>query len=129
MNIRKYLPENKHDFESVNVLKTLDKDELKEILPELFEWLQDGNWPISHSIENILLRFDEELIPHIHKVLQTNDGQWKYFLLEGLVNRLPNSILIQLREDLIRIINDPTKDEELEELGNTAANLLNKIRD
>ncbi|WP_392397657.1 DUF5071 domain-containing protein [Paenibacillus tuaregi] len=46
-------------------------------------------------MENILLRFDEELIPHIHKVLQTNDGQWKYFLLEGLVNRLPNSNLIQ----------------------------------
>uniref|UniRef100_UPI00403EFD00 DUF5071 domain-containing protein n=1 Tax=Paenibacillus sp. Y5S-9 TaxID=3122489 RepID=UPI00403EFD00 len=54
------LPKDKTDFESVD---KLSNNELEEILPELFEWLQDGNWPISGSVENLLLRFGEELIP------------------------------------------------------------------
>jgi hypothetical protein len=127
MNIKGNLPKNKHDFESIEALKRQSKAELRGVLPELIKWLQDGNWPISKSVEDILLRFGKELIPLIRRIFQTNDGQWKYFVLSGLVNRLPLQILTEIRPDLMRIKNSPTRDEKLEELDELADELLKKL--
>lgn len=87
MDIREWLPRDKHDFEAVRKLSKCSDAELKEIIPELTEWLQDGNWPISKSVEDLLLRFGEELIPHIKNVFKTKDPQWEYFMLTGLISR------------------------------------------
>nr|WP_145331961.1 DUF5071 domain-containing protein [Paenibacillus xylanexedens] len=57
MNIRTMLPKDKFDIKSVEKLAKRSNDELREILPELMEWLQDGNWPISKPVEDLLLRF------------------------------------------------------------------------
>ncbi|MEI2280658.1 DUF5071 domain-containing protein [Paenibacillus polysaccharolyticus] len=61
MNIRTILPKDKFDVESVEKLAKRSNDELRHILPELMEWLQDGNWPISKPVEDLLLRFGDEL--------------------------------------------------------------------
>lgn len=45
MDIREWLPRDKHDFEAVRKLSELSNAELKEILPELMEWLQDEIGP------------------------------------------------------------------------------------
>ncbi|KGP81877.1 hypothetical protein P364_0115840 [Paenibacillus sp. MAEPY2] len=128
MDIREWLPRDKHDFEAVRKLSELSNAELKEILPELMEWLQDGNWPISKSVEDLLLRFGEELIPHIQNVFKTKDPQWEYFMLSGLISRLPSQYLIILKDDLERILKNPTKSETLEELDEVIVPLLNKIQ-
>ncbi|MFC9710254.1 DUF5071 domain-containing protein [Paenibacillus sp. NPDC056933] len=129
MNIREMLPQDKHDFGAVRKLSVLSNEELKEILPELFEWLQDGNWPISKSVEDLLLRFGEELIPHIQNVFKTKDPQWEYVMLTGLmISRLPSQYLIILKDDLGRILENPTADEVLEELDEVIIPLLNKIQ-
>lgn len=128
MEIKKMLPKDKTDFKSVKKLSKLSNNELEEILPELFEWLQDGNWPISESVENLLLRFGEELIPHIKNVFKTRDPQWEYFMLSGLISRLPSRYLILLKDDLERILKNPTKSEVLEELDEVIIPLLNKIQ-
>lgn len=94
MDIREWLPRDKHDFEAVRKLSELGNEELRDFVPELMEWLQDGNWPISKSVEDLLLRFGEELIPHIQNVFQTKDPQWEYFMLSGLIGRLPYKYLM-----------------------------------
>ncbi|PQP81112.1 DUF5071 domain-containing protein [Paenibacillus sp. PCH8] len=127
MSIKKMLPKDKADFESVEKLSSLSNNELEEILPELFEWLQDGNWPISGVVENLLLRFGEELIPHIKNVFKTRDPQWEYFMLSGLISRLPLIYLVMLKEELELILKNPTKNEILEELDEVIVPLLNKI--
>ncbi|MBY0204439.1 DUF5071 domain-containing protein [Paenibacillus cucumis (ex Kampfer et al. 2016)] len=43
MNIRTMLPKDKFDVESVEKLAKRSNDELRDILPEIMEWLQDGN--------------------------------------------------------------------------------------
>lgn len=128
MNIKKMLPEDKHDLESVKQLGMLSNNELKEILPELLEWIQDGNWPISKSVEDLLLRFGEELIPHIQNVFKTRDSTWEYFMLTGLISRLPSKYLVMLKGDLERILENPTEDEMLEKLDEVIIPLLNKIQ-
>lgn len=60
-------------------------------------------------------------------IFQTDDGSWKYFLLYGLVRRLPDSILYQLKPDLERVKNMPTADEEHEELDDILNELLSRV--
>ncbi|MDN4600636.1 DUF5071 domain-containing protein [Paenibacillus sp. F6_3S_P_1C] len=126
-NIRELLPRDKHDLERVEQLKTESLENLRLILPELLEWLQDGNWPISDPIEDILINFQYELIPYIREILDTNDVGWKYFLLDGLVRKLPDNILRELEQDLRRIINRPTKDEKTEEVDEIAREILERL--
>ncbi|MEC0108268.1 DUF5071 domain-containing protein [Paenibacillus taichungensis] len=128
MNVREWLPRDKHDYEAVRKLSELSNEELRDIIPELMEWLQDGNWPIARSVEDLLLRFGEELIPHIQNVFKTKDPQWEYFMLTGLIRRLPSRYLIVLKVDLERILKNPTEDEMFEELDEVIVPLLEKIQ-
>lgn len=128
MDIRECLPSDKHDFEAVRKLSEFSDVELKVIIPELMEWLQDGNWPISKPVEDLLLRLGEDLVPHIKDVLQTQDSTWEYFILVGLIDRLPVSHLSMLRSDLVRILESPTHDEILEGLDEVIMELLEKMK-
>ncbi|WP_326065922.1 DUF5071 domain-containing protein [Paenibacillus taichungensis] len=128
LNVREWLPRDKHDYEAVRKLSELSNEELRDIIPELMEWLQDGNWPIARSVEDLLLRFGEELIPHIQNVFKTKDPQWEYFMLTGLIRRLPSRYLIVLKVDLERILKNPTEDEMFEELDEVIVPLLEKIQ-
>jgi len=129
MDIRECLPSDKHDFEAVRKLSEFSDVELKVIIPELMEWLQDGNWPISKPVEDLLLRLGGDLIPHIKDVLQTQDPQWEYFILVGLIDRLPISHLSMLQTDLVRILESPTPSEVLEELDEVIVELLEKMEE
>ncbi|WP_339310056.1 DUF5071 domain-containing protein [Paenibacillus sp. FSL k6-2145] len=129
MDIRECLPRDKFDYEAVRKLSEFSDVELKVIIPELMEWLQDGNWPISKPVEDLLLRLGEDLIPHIKDVLQTQDPQWEYFILVGLIDRLPVSHLSMLRSDLVRILESPTPSEVLEELDEVIVELLEKMKE
>jgi hypothetical protein len=127
VDIRELIPMHKSDFERVEKLKALNLEDIKPILPDLMIWLQDQNWPISQGIEDIIIEFQSDLIPHIKNIFSTTDGSWKYFLLHGLINRLPSSIITELREDLERIKNNPTQDEKYEELDDILSELLARI--
>ncbi|KAA2301222.1 DUF5071 domain-containing protein [Clostridioides difficile] len=129
MDIRACLPRDKFDYEAVRKLSEFSDVELKVIIPELMEWLQDGNWPISKPVEDLLLRLGEDLIPHIKDVLQTQDPQWEYFILVGLIDRLPISHLSMLQTDLVRILESPTPSEVLEELDEVIVELLEKMKE
>ncbi|WP_258311627.1 DUF5071 domain-containing protein [Paenibacillus pabuli] len=126
--MREWLPRDKHDFEAVRKLSEFGNEELRDIIPELTEWLQDRNWPIARSVEDLLLRFGEELIPYIQNVFKTRDSTWEYFMLTGLISRLPSEYLIMLKGDLERILENPTEDELLEKLDEVIIPLLNKIQ-
>lgn len=127
MAIRDLIPQDKHDFERVEQLKAQPLENLRPILPELFMWLQDGNWPISDPIGDILLSFQYELLPYIREILGTNDEGWKYYLLDGLVRKLPDEILTELKPELKRIMNKPTHDEKLEEVDEIAVQLMKRL--
>lgn len=126
MDIRELIPKNKHDHESVQKLNAIDRNDIKPILPDLMVWLQDSNWPISREIEDLIIGFQEELIPHIKNVFNTDDGCWKHVLLYGLVSKLPNHILLDLKSDLERMKYNPTDDENDEELDEILNELLDR---
>nr|WP_020615524.1 DUF5071 domain-containing protein [Paenibacillus daejeonensis] len=63
MNPSEIIPQHKSDFEKVEIIKMLDLKDIKPILPDLLEWLQDANWPIAKPIEDIVLHFKRSWCP------------------------------------------------------------------
>jgi hypothetical protein len=122
-----YLPRDKHDFERVNRLHTLESSIVIPLIPNLVEWLQDINWPISTEIATLLLRYPEETIPHIKDVLKSNDDIWKEWSLRYFVKELPIHLIKEFQPELIRIANTPTKGVLLEEVNETALMILETI--
>ena len=56
-------------------------DELEPYLPQIFEWLQDLNWPGAVIIHNRLLDMDEhmrssQLLRSIKQAQDENDDEW-----------------------------------------------------
>lgn len=118
------LPRDKHDFERVDGLKNIDKEDLIKLIPELVEWLQDINWPIAIQIAKLLLTIPEETIPFIRNVLAGDDDIWKEWCLRYVVKDLPTGLIENLKADLERIAYRPTKGEELEEVHITVQEIL-----
>ncbi len=74
------------------------------------------------------VKIRNELIPHIQYVFQTRDSTWEYFMLTGLISRLPSKHVVMLKEDLDRLLRHPTEDELLEGLDGVIVPLLHKIQ-
>jgi uncharacterized protein DUF5071 len=53
-DIRTRLPKDKFDIESATSLVGLGYPTVAPILPELFAWITDINWPIVHAIPPFL---------------------------------------------------------------------------
>ncbi|GBF75528.1 DUF5071 domain-containing protein [Paenibacillus sp. 598K] len=122
------LPKDKHDFESVNELKTLDKAELVLLVPDLLEWLQDINWPIAREVAKLLLTVPHEAVPYVEEVLAGKDELWKIGCLDYLVIDLPVDAQERLRERLEIMAYQPTKGEQEEEIHLSAKNILDKLK-
>lgn len=64
MDIKELIPKHKDDQKVIAGLKKLSFDELKPIIPELLEWMQDMNWPIA----DILKAFADRMIPELYYI-------------------------------------------------------------
>ncbi|MFS0558645.1 DUF5071 domain-containing protein [Brevibacillus sp. 179-C9.3 HS] len=126
-NIRSFIPKDKHDLESVNRLKELNPAMLKPVLPDLFEWVQDINWPVARGIAQILVSCGREMIPELKKVLESNDDDWKFACFGWIINDLPLEIVKELEPELKQIANQPSTIERDYELDDRAKNILKAI--
>ncbi len=94
MDINELIPKHKDDQKVIDGLKRLSFDELKPIIPELLEWLQDGNWPIAWPVAQILKPFADKITPEIINILKTNDGIWKNNILGYLARTTRDPVLL-----------------------------------
>jgi hypothetical protein len=122
-----YQPKDKLDFDRVNDLYKLDSSKVIDLIPNLLEWLQDINWPISREIAKLLLQYPEETIPYVKEVLKGNDDIWKEWCLRYFIKELPLQLIFKFKNELTRIAYNPTKGEKLEEVNETAREILELI--
>ena len=86
MDVANYLPKDKSDYDSIKLLKTLSKAELKLILPEILEWTKDINWPVAPLIiDELLIPLGQDLIPSLKDILESNDYDWIQNILYPVV--------------------------------------------
>lgn len=123
MNIKNLLPKDKFDIESVENLKNFSFDEIQPIVPDLLQWLQDCNWPVSKPIVNFLLPYTDNISADILEILTGTDEIWKYWILSGFGDSITNILVI---EEIKRIALDPSKQELLEGINEIALALVQK---
>ncbi len=121
------VPRHKSDFERARAAAAAGYPAVAPVLPELLEWLGDGNWPVSRPLAALLASVGEPVIPLVRKVLaptQTGEEQWKYWCVELLVRSLPRRLAEELRPELERLAYRPTREEQSEEVDGRAREAL-----
>ena len=121
---RQLLPRDKLDVTGAHAVVALGYPAVAPVLPDLLEWLQDCNWPVSHSIGDFLASLPEPMAPLIWAVLRGNDDTWKYWCIVRLISAMPSEIAEQFRPELTRLAENPTREEHLEELDEVAQTAL-----
>ena len=80
------------------------------------------NWPIARPIADILEPLADRMIPEIIKILKTNDGMWKYWILINIARNTNNPLLLS---EIERIAKSPSRDEIEDEVNLEAIAILN----
>lgn len=123
MNIKNLIPKDKFDFETVEKLKNYSFEEIEPIIPDLLEWLQDINWPISKSVAEYLIPYTKKISSEILNILQSHDQVWKYWILLIFGEIIKDKMVLN---EIERIAKYPTKDEIEEEVYDIAKEIINK---
>ncbi|MCD6068247.1 MAG: hypothetical protein K0S33_3073 [Bacteroidetes bacterium] len=121
MNIHDLIPKHKHDIETAEKLRNYSYEEIEPIVPELLTWLQDLNWPVAGPVIRSLEVHADKLAPELIKILRTDDGMWKYWVLHALCRNTKDPGLIK---EIERIANSPAKDEKEEEADEIAREII-----
>lgn len=103
MSSENLCPRNKHDHERVNAVIAAGPTAAEPILEGLFIWLQDINYPIAIPIANFLVTVGDPLIPHIKKILRSNDQPWIEFVLDYVVAKLAPEHIHELKAELSQL--------------------------
>lgn len=122
-NIRDLIPKNKGDLSTAEILTNYSYEELKEIIPNLLEWLQDMNWPVAKPVSEYLESINDKITTELLSILKSNDDEvWKYWIITifGPITQSPI-----IKNEIIRIATSPTENEIIEELHQVAKGIVN----
>lgn len=119
-DLRQFIPQDKHDTENFQLLRNLGYPAIEPVLPELFEWIQDMNWPVAMEIAPFLAGLGTVVLPHVEKIFRSDDSVWKYWVIVSVLGRMGiadrdffKPVVSKLLENLTQ--ND--RDEEVDQVG------------
>ena len=109
------IPTNKDDQEAIQHLQAASQEQVLTVAKELLEWIEDGNWPVSYPIGQVLSPYVNQLQGELLPILSGYDAIWKmwciYFIMKDApVPQLAPAYLVELT----RIVEHPTLNEKLE---------------
>jgi len=109
-DVRDLIPKSKVDLATAEAAVTAGFPAVLPILPDLFVWLQDANWPVAKILAPFLAGIGAPALPAIRYVLASSDIMWKYWVLTMVVENLPLHALEGLRLDLVRLAAEPSEE-------------------
>jgi len=121
MDAKTLIPKDKFDIETAEKLTNYSFAEVKKIVPNLLEWLQDGNWPVSKIVADFLIIHTENITQEILQILKGNDEVWKYWVLLAFGNKVKDEIVVN---EIKRIAQNPTEEEITEGLNEVAKEII-----
>jgi hypothetical protein len=127
MNKSLFIPVSKDDFETVERIKITDPKNIQEVLQQIFEWIEDINWPIARELVKVLAGFDEMIIPFVIDLIRNPDGLREYSIYYYMLPLLTNRQLSLLGEELERVANNPSSFEKEEGYNKIALQYLQNI--
>ena len=127
MKIKELIPKDKSDFSNIDKLYGLTDEEIKPIIYELLEWLQDYNWPVAQKLVPVLNEREDLVFPYISTILNGNDNMWKYWIMELLIPNFTKKHKEELKEDLLKLTNLSGEDEDSIRIRECAIECYKKI--
>jgi len=124
MNLKNCIPKDKHDLGSIGRANRIGFPALNPIIPELLEWVADANWPVARGVGGLLSNAGLEIVPHVKTILKSEDWIWKLWTVELVLNDIRFDVLAELHEDIERLANYPTSEEQLEKVDIAARELI-----
>lgn len=109
MSSKDYIPNSIYDVAAVRRLKYLPFESVREDIPLLLEWLQDGHWDVAEGIAKYFLPHVNEITQELLFILNSDDSMWKYFVICGLIARSQNKLDPDLSIILNKIAEYPSK--------------------
>ena len=80
--------------------------------------------PVAEQTVELLSGSGPEIVPHIRRMLVSDDSVWKYWVLSRLCGRLSPVDLVQLIPDIARLADQPSDEDVAEEVDVEARALL-----
>jgi hypothetical protein len=121
------VPVSKHDFETVERIKITVPNDIQEVLPRIFEWIEDINWPIAPELVKVLAGLDDMIIPFVTDFIRNPDGLREYSIYYFMLPLLNKRQLGLLKEELERVAYNPSSFEIEEEYDKIALQYLKNI--
>jgi hypothetical protein len=121
------IPRDKFDIESVERIKNADIESIEPVLSQIFEWVEDINWPVARELVKVLVKFDDLIIPYLKDLIQRPDGLREYSVYYHMMPLLNERQLLLLRDELERVANSPSRFEKEEEYDEIALQYLQKL--
>ena len=121
INIDKLIPKDKEDVSFIDDLKLMQIEDIRHIVPNLLEWIQDGNWIQAKLIVNYFSPHINEIENEIITILKGNDSTWKYWTLSSLIYHSdvkPSIKLLSVINDLYVNCSVLDKEEEIDIVAN-----------
>jgi hypothetical protein len=128
MDIHQLIPKDKFDIDTASQLRNYSYAEIKPIVPELLEWIQDMNWPVARTVADYLESISENLADEILKVLKGDDDIWKWGCLRIYLRTIDKINDEGLLNEIKRIASHPTKGEIEEDVNELAIELVGGIK-
>ncbi|MCB1202221.1 MAG: DUF5071 domain-containing protein [Leptospiraceae bacterium] len=97
--LRKLIPDSKHDVDRIEKLSQIGYPGIRAIVPELFEWIQDINWPVARPLVSLLALSGEDGVRCIRNILSGSDAMWQYWCVTEVVPQMPQEFQKQLIDD------------------------------
>lgn len=120
-----FVPMHKHDHDAARRAIKAGYPAVESVLPNLLEWLQDMNWPVAQTLAPFLASVGKPLIPHLRKILESDDEIWKARILSQIIEDSP-LLALEFREYIERLASDKSKNEDAEWLRENASEILIK---
>lgn len=119
------VPTYKDDQDAIERLQAASAAQVLAVADELLEWLQDGNWPVSGPIADVLATHVDALTHKLVLILQGYDSGWKYVCIHYLLMNLTRAQIPQLiLDELQRLTLQPTANDVAEGAAEIAGQLL-----
>ncbi|MCB0517209.1 MAG: DUF5071 domain-containing protein [Chitinophagales bacterium] len=100
---KNYIPNAKDDINALSFLERKDFAELEDMeIMCLLTWTQDMHWDVSHGIAQYFLPRFAYIQQQIIEILQSNDAEWKFNVLEFIVKGNEEKITVTELHDVIK---------------------------
>jgi hypothetical protein len=129
MDLSAYVPRHKGDIETARAAVKLGYVALKPVIPQILEWHQDYNWPVAHVLNELYRDADSEVIPHLERILRSDDWSWKYWIISVVIPQLDIEVSQHFLPELTRLSQSPTnleRQNEIDEVAGAALRTMNE---